>query len=300
MKHNANEDFEKWLEENGEDFSSTKPKNESRETFPCIRCGGTGKYRGIRVHQKENKCFTCGGKGHFLTSEKDRRRAKQHRVNKKAETEKKLLENFINESDANKGIVEFLSSKKDSNFASSLIGGIKKWGSLTEKQKTAVFSWIAKEEDNAKNRATPAAKLDLSKIKEKFDDAREKGIKRCALRIIGFKFTRASDTGRNAGYIYIKDTDNGDLYLGKVSPNGEFFKSYDCKQEHIDGLLKANENIFASARLYGQKTGRCTICGRELTNKRSIELGIGMICQEKWGWEGDLGLLPLLKAKGVI
>jgi len=37
-----------------------------------------------------------------------------------------------------------------------------------------------------------------------------------------------------------------------------------------------------------------------LTNKRSIELGIGMICQEKWGWEGDLGLLPLLKAKGVI
>lgn len=274
--------------------------NTNRETFPCVPCGGTGKYRGIRVHQTESKCFACKGKGYFFTSVADRRKAKLRRTKAKEEEAAINVEAFIYESDANKGIYEFLTSKKNSNFAISLIDGIKKYGSITEKQEAAVFNWIAKEEDKAKNKANPAAKLDLSQIKEKFDAAREKGIKRCALRIIGFKFTRASDFGRNKGYIYIKDTDNGDLYLGKVSPNGEFFKSYDCTDDHIKGLLKANENIFAAARLYGQKTGRCTICGRELTNKRSIELGIGMICQGKWGWEGDWGLLPLLKAKGVI
>jgi hypothetical protein len=34
---------------------------------------------------------------------------------------------------------------------------------------------------------------------------------------------------------------------------------------------------------YGRQTGRCSCCGRELTNKASIDAGIGPICASKWG-----------------
>jgi SWI/SNF-related matrix-associated actin-dependent regulator 1 of chromatin subfamily A len=41
-------------------------------------------------------------------------------------------------------------------------------------------------------------------------------------------------------------------------------------------------NPAAAARLYGQRTGTCCCCGAELTNARSIELGIGPICRGHW------------------
>jgi hypothetical protein len=34
---------------------------------------------------------------------------------------------------------------------------------------------------------------------------------------------------------------------------------------------------------FGQRTGTCSCCGRELTKHASIEAGIGPICAQKWG-----------------
>ena len=36
-------------------------------------------------------------------------------------------------------------------------------------------------------------------------------------------------------------------------------------------------------KLHGKETGQCCLCGRQLTNKISIEAGIGPICAEKFG-----------------
>ena len=36
---------------------------------------------------------------------------------------------------------------------------------------------------------------------------------------------------------------------------------------------------------YGHKTGQCAICGRQLDNKLSVALGIGPICNERFGWQ---------------
>jgi len=40
----------------------------------------------------------------------------------------------------------------------------------------------------------------------------------------------------------------------------------------------------AAAKAYGLESGRCGICGRELTVPESIEAGIGPVCAQKAGW----------------
>lgn len=48
-----------------------------------------------------------------------------------------------------------------------------------------------------------------------------------------------------------------------------------------------HDDPYAAATAYGLQTGVCSCCsccGRELTNKLSVELGIGPVCREKFGW----------------
>jgi hypothetical protein len=40
----------------------------------------------------------------------------------------------------------------------------------------------------------------------------------------------------------------------------------------------------AAAKAYGLRTGECCICGRTLTNRVSIDAGIGPICAGRWGF----------------
>ena len=50
-----------------------------------------------------------------------------------------------------------------------------------------------------------------------------------------------------------------------------------------EGFIDAATDPLAAAIAYGRETGSCSCCGRELTNKVSIDLGIRPICREKWG-----------------
>jgi len=49
-------------------------------------------------------------------------------------------------------------------------------------------------------------------------------------------------------------------------------------------LIEVAADPLAAAVAYGAKTGRCSCCGRILTNELSVELGIGPICRGKWGF----------------
>ena len=48
-------------------------------------------------------------------------------------------------------------------------------------------------------------------------------------------------------------------------------------------LLSGKEGAINGLRAYGMESGRCGICGRELTVPESIEMGIGPVCAEKIG-----------------
>jgi hypothetical protein len=122
--------------------------------------------------------------------------------------------------------------------------------------------------------------IDVSKIEVAFADAFKNGIKTPKLRLGSFMFSRAPDTGRNAGSIYVKE---GKSYLGKVT-DGEFFPVWDCGDDRKAQVIDVAADPAKAAKAYGLRTGKCSCCGRTLTNGLSVALGIGPICATKFGW----------------
>lgn len=114
-----------------------------------------------------------------------------------------------------------------------------------------------------------------------FDHAKSSGYKRPVYRAEGLKISLAAATGANAGALYVKTEQ--DEYIGKVS-DGRFFGTREATEEHKQALATIAENPRDAAIRYGQRTGSCACCGRTLSNHASIELGIGPICANRWGF----------------
>jgi hypothetical protein len=122
--------------------------------------------------------------------------------------------------------------------------------------------------------------VDVSKIVTALNTAFSNGKKRPKLRLGAFTFSRAPDTGKNPGAIYVK---KGMAYLGKVV-DGEFHPVRDCDDDTTKAVIEVASKPLESAVAYGFKTGICACCGITLTNPESIKRGIGPICAEKFGF----------------
>ena len=92
--------------------------------------------------------------------------------------------------------------------------------------------------------------------------------------------TPAKELSSNAGALYVK---NGGQYLGKVK-DGRFFSVRDCTEDQEKKVLAFIADPKAAAIAYGIETGVCCICNATLTNKTSVEAGIGPICAANFGW----------------
>lgn len=255
-----------------------------RPKFPCQSCAGTGRYRGIRIHQTESACFACGGRGFFLKSHEDRAKARAKSAASKATKLQAVREAFDAE---NPGLVDFMRENTWSGFLRELLTKVEQYGSLTDGQVAAVRRTQLKvAERNATRQAERAVEqaartvpVDLSPIHAMFDKARAAGLNRLAYRAEGLVLSPAKATSANAGAIYVK-TVGGD-YLGKVI--GQAFQANrDATDEHKAAIKVIAENPAEAASRYGIRTGTCSCCGRELTDPDSIAAGIGPICAEKW------------------
>jgi len=135
--------------------------------------------------------------------------------------------------------------------------------------------------DKLEAKASQSGTVDLSRIREMFNTAVSNGFERPVYRAEGLKISLAPASGRNPGALYVVEIDT-DAYQGKV--NGvEFSAAWDACPGTLAALIRIAKNPMEAAVRYGQKTGKCSCCGRKLTNKASIEMGIGPICAEKWG-----------------
>jgi hypothetical protein len=124
------------------------------------------------------------------------------------------------------------------------------------------------------------AEIDVSAIATSFAAAHANKIKAPKLRLDTFVFSRAPDYGANAGSIYVKEDG---AYLGKVTA-GRFYPSRDCDDPTKARIVAVAADPHKAAVAYGMRFGSCSCCGRELTNGVSVELGIGPICRDKFGW----------------
>lgn len=98
----------------------------------------------------------------------------------------------------------------------------------------------------------------------------------------GLKISMAPAHGVNAGALYVVRKAD-DQYLGKIK-DGRFQAVRECSADEAAAVARVVSDPKAEAIAYGQRTGNCCICNRELTNHASIDLGIGPICAEKFGW----------------
>lgn len=168
-----------------------------------------------------------------------------------------------------------------SSFAASLNAAWDKYGSLTQRQWDAAHNMMAKAKAAAELAAKPREAVDLAPISAMFDKARENGLNKLAYRAEGLVISPAGSTSKNVGALYVKTEDTKE-YQGKVM-GGTWQPIRNAEPFVADALRVIARNPAEAATAYGQRTGRCACCGRELTNAESIARAIGPICAEKWG-----------------
>ncbi len=282
---NLNQSFGEWV--NSEEFVALQnapaveqPKRSTKPKHKCGACNGTGVWVGGYVNRYEGKCHKCNGKGGFMSSAEDRTKAKLARQRKAAEERQKNVEFFCAD---HKDLYIFLLGKATENeFARSLVTAVHKYSDLTEKQLAAAYRMLGQQvayEEGKKKEAEPKAVVDLTIIKDKLFAATDKGKKARLIAGEGYKFTLAPSTGKNPDCVYVAF--DGD-YLGKITPTGELF-GYKLPQKHIDSIQAIAKDPLTEVRAYGQRSGKCGVCNRTLTNKISIERGIGPICEDRIG-----------------
>lgn len=167
----------------------------------------------------------------------------------------------------------------NNEFLSSLADQLFRKGNLSERQ---VAAWHRGKEKLSAIRAERDKQqvvVDLQPIRDMFETAVGNGYKRPTYRAEGLVVNRAPDTGANPGALYVKDEDG--QYLGKIL--GTVFKPVRGGETATSALQAIAIDPLAAALRYGQRTGKCACCGRELTNHVSIDLGIGPVCRERWG-----------------
>lgn len=187
-----------------------------------------------------------------------------------------------------KSLIAHMEANTQNSFMNSLLMQFRKKGDLSQRQWEVLNENFnrakenrIKKEEGEKN----APQIDLSRIKEMFDTAKQNGLEYPKLRVEDVIISLAPATGANAGALYVKKKVNGEnAYAGKLK-DGKWFPVRDFAND--ENLVKLLQEIAKDpqkvAAMHGHKTGKCSMCGRKLTDKKSVELGIGPICIQNWG-----------------
>lgn len=156
-------------------------------------------------------------------------------------------------------------------FAKSLIHQYGTKGYMSEKQAWWVEKMIGEATDN-----TPVVEPTYPKILAVFAAPLRNGAKRASLRAGGITISLARN---HPGTLYIKH--EGD-YAGKITPAGKYKRVGDFDASGL--LAEVERDPKEAAVAYGRATGRCSVCGRELTDPESIAKSLGPICEQLMGW----------------
>jgi hypothetical protein len=176
----------------------------------------------------------------------------------------------------------------DRNFAESLLYAANRRG-LTERQ----AHWVGVLAERATTPQAQPEALNMPNILSMFNTATRNGLKRPAITFrcdngTKVKLSLAGSRSRNAGAIYVTDGRpyGANTYYGKVA-NGVFLPSRDGKSI-LPTLRQIEAAPVEALAVRGRQSGACCYCSRELTDARSVTVGYGPICAEKWGlpWGG--------------
>lgn len=261
-------------------------REEKLFTEQCPKCRGSGRYNAPSSlgHQI---CLKCDGKG-VLYFKRPKAERDASKIKAQQRKERKMQQNLQAVETQYPALKEWWTGSTF-EFAISLREAAVKHGKLTENQAAAALRCVEKfkaaQTEREEARKAEAARvaalpvLNVSHITTAFDRARGVGVKRPKLKLFSgaeaFEFSRAPDTGKNPGAIYVNDKQG--TYLGKVF-DGKFLKGRDCSPELETEVIKVCSDPEQAAIAYGKRFGACSVCNRELSDPVSIDRGIGPIC----------------------
>ncbi len=126
-------------------------------------------------------------------------------------------------------------------------------------------------------------------------DAAKDSLKRPALHLITrnslrFSAKLSGASSKYPGHIQIAAKEFGAGYWGRIDTNGAWFPARQQSDSgaqalaDVESALDAIENDARGAlNVQSAKIGVCACCGRMLTDKHSVERGVGPVCAERWG-----------------
>lgn len=253
---------------------------------PCSKCRGTGRFISY-AGRNCGPCFTCKGVGHFERKQSAAKLAanREKAAQRKADAAAENIESFKKEFPAQFAWIERTARQEQTatnvsflNMVRELPERIRKYGSLSDNTMAMIGRGIARDAERV---AAVAVDVDASKIAEAFAKAAAAGLEKIGLYFKGLVFMPAK---KHPGVIYVKAGKSyGATYYGKIE-NGRFIPARDCPEDIKARVVIVAADPAAAAQAHGYETGVCCICDRKLTNKESVELGIGPICGKRFDW----------------
>lgn len=104
------------------------------------------------------------------------------------------------------------------------------------------------------------------------------------------------ERSRTAGDI--RATDGGSFhdgrYFGRIDRAGRWHAGRDASPAVLETLTQLAADPAGTASAYGRRSGSCCFCGRALDDGRSVAVGYGPVCADKFGlpW-GELSAAPI-------
>lgn len=194
---------------------------------------------------------------------------------------------------------------RDHDFATSMATGVVRYKRASDKQVFWLDKLIARiNGTEAQPERVKTAVGDLTGINALFDKAKA-SLKRPAIVLnAGETAIRLSVAGAEArvpGSINVST--NGSFenrtWFGRILADGQFEASPRAQAPAalIETLQAFAANPAGVAAAYGRQTGACCFCARELTDARSVSVGYGPICADRYGlpW-GEVVCEPVAEA----
>lgn len=105
------------------------------------------------------------------------------------------------------------------------------------------------------------------------------------------RLSRSGDGSRRPGVIHITDGRpyGSNTYWGSIDLDGSWTINSNTPDDVRSLLVSFDRDPQAAATAYGRTSGSCSFCSRQLTDGRSVAMGYGPTCADKFGlpWGED-------------
>jgi Family of unknown function (DUF6011) len=278
-----------------------KPVLERMFTEKCTKCGGSGRFR-TYTGRDGGPCFTCNGSGNKTFKTAPETRAKT--ATKAQERAQEATQWQNDHAEEITWLRSWCGANPGSKFTypAEMLAAISAYGKLSPAQLTGVQNCIARDAQRQADRAAQQAQrradappVDVSKIEKAFAHARRielerkpnaRGVWNRPLKLraegdLDITVEPGKVGGKWENTLFVQAFDG--RKLGMVQ-DGKFLAKFECTKVETDAVIKACSDPHAAVKAWCQAYSECQVCGRTLTNAKSIEESMGPVCAAKYGW----------------